>query len=236
MSSSVTYHAKDWERIRKLGLHPSVISPEGYAARVLAGMRLANATLSVMQETVPSIPTMKGLHYLMFESVHPWAGTFRQVGHEVGAGRLACSLAKDVVGDLMKLRKEMMDNSLSGSRQYRAEVLAFYHASFLAIHPFADGNGRLSRVILDVQAKKLLGHPLSNRIGRDEYVEALSVAQEDGQLRPLAALISRNDLRISRTLDQTLERSRQSPIDDGLIVSKPRFMEQGEEIRRRIQR
>ena len=235
MSDSVRYHTKDWERIGKLGLHPSVVSPEGYAARVLVGMRLANATLSVMQDTVPSIPTIKGLHYLMFEGVHPWAGTFRQAGHEVRAGRLVCSPAQEVVGDLMKLRKEMMDNSLSGSREYRAEVLAFYHASFLAIHPFADGNGRVSRVILDNQTKKLLGHPLSNRIGREEYIEALSVAQDDGQLRPLAKLISRNDLKLSKPLDVHLTQRRLVEPDDGLLVSKPRIIEE-EKIRGRVRR
>jgi fido (protein-threonine AMPylation protein) len=234
MSSSVVqYHAKDWARIEKLGLHPSVVAPDGYAARILVGMKLAHSTLAETKETVPTIATIKGLHYLAFESVHPWAGEFRQEGHEVRAGRLVCSLAKDVVGDLMRLRKEMVDNPLTGSKQYKAEVLAFYHASFLAIHPFADGNGRVSRIILDVQTKRLLGHPLSTRIGRDEYIGALSVAQGEGNLGDLAKLISRNDLKISRGIKTTsVERGIMGDLSDGLLVSKPKILgQEGESLR-----
>jgi|GEM_PF-6973197 len=222
-SNSVRYHAKDWGRIAKLGLYPSVVTPEGYSGRVLAGMRLAHATLAAMKETVPTLPTIKGLHYMTFEGVHPWAGTFRQPGHEVRAGKLVCSLAQDVVGDLIKLRKEMVDNPLEGTKRYKAEVLAFYHASLLAIHPFADGNGRVSRIILDVQTRRLLGHPLSTRFNRDEYIEALGAAQQDGRLLPLAKLISRDELKHSRTHKLAAEKIRDMDINDGLLVSRPQF-------------
>lgn len=220
-SSGVEYHAKDWARIEKLGLYPSVVSPDGYSGRVLAGMRLAHATLTAMKDTVPTLSTIKGLHYMTFQGVHPWAGSFRQPGHEVRAGKLVCSLAQDVVGDLIKLRKDMMDNPLEGTKRYKAEVLAFYHASLLAIHPFADGNGRVSRIILDVQTRRLLGHPLSTQLKRDEYIEALGLAQEDGKLLPLAKLISRNDLRHSQS--HKISVVKEVDLSDGLLVSKPRI-------------
>ncbi len=221
MSGDVSYNVRDWQRVQRLGVHPTVVSPEGYAARVLAGMRLGQATLAETKDTIPSIPTIKGLHYIMFEGVHPWAGTFRQPGHEVSAGKLACSLAEDVPGDMMRLRKEMLDNPLSGSKEYKAEVLAFYHASFLAIHPFADGNGRVARAVLDFQTRRLLGHSFSQRIERDEYIEALSVAQGTGQLKPLAKIISRNDLKVARSLASSGDRERLQGHDDSLLVSRP---------------
>jgi fido (protein-threonine AMPylation protein) len=221
MSGDILYNVRDWQRVQRLGIHPTVISPESYAARVLAGMRLGQATLAETKDTVPSISTIKGLHYIMFEGVHPWAGTFRQPGHEVSAGKLDCSLAVDVPRDLMKLRKEMLDNPLSGSREYKAEVLAFYHASFLAIHPFADGNGRVAREILDFQTRRLLGHSISQRVERGEYIEALSVAQGTGQLKPLAKIISRNDLKVSRSLVSSGEHGRPQGHDDSLLVSRP---------------
>lgn len=228
MSGSVGYHPKDWERIERLGLNPTVVSPDGYAARTLVGMKLAHATLSATKETVPTIATITGLHYLAFEGVHPWAGSFRQEGHEVRAGKLVCSLAKDVVSDLTQLRREMTDNPLTGSRRYKAEVLAFYHASFLAIHPFADGNGRVGRIILDVQTKRLLGHGLSTQIGREEYIQALSAAQGEGDLRGLAKLISQNDLRLSRKVAVGTEHKERRDFEDSLLVSRPKIAPEGD--------
>ena len=84
--ASVLYPVRDWERIQALGVRESVTSPERYAARVVVGMRLAQATLEAKQELVPAISTLKGLHYITFESVHPWAGTFRKPGQEVRVG------------------------------------------------------------------------------------------------------------------------------------------------------
>jgi fido (protein-threonine AMPylation protein) len=188
-------------------------------------MRLAQATVAATKDTVPNISTIRGVHYITFEGVHPWAGTFRKPGHEVGVGSLDCSLAVDVPRDLMRLRKEMVDNPLKGSKQYRSEVLAFYHASFLAIHPFADGNGRVARTILDFQATRLLGHPVSQHIERNEYIEALSLAQHHGQLKFLAKLIAHKDLSVSQTLKPQIARERGEVGGDDLLVSKPLFLE-----------
>jgi fido (protein-threonine AMPylation protein) len=181
-----------------------------------------------MRETVPTIPTIKGLHYMTFEGVHPWAGSFRQPGQEVRAGELICSLAEDVMGDLTRLRREMINNPLSGSKEYKAEVVAFYHASLLAIHPFLDGNGRVARTILETQTKRLLGHPLSQNIRRDEYVDALSRAQGEGQLKPLAQIVSRRDLSVKRTIDPVRDRSFTGPLRDELIISRAVFSEESE--------
>jgi fido (protein-threonine AMPylation protein) len=217
----VSFHQHDWERIQRLGVHAGVASPDRNATKVATGMALAHATLQATKEVVPTIPTIKGVHYIMFESVHPWAGTFRKPGEEVRAGDLVCSLAENVMGDLMKLRREMINHPLKGSRQYKAEVLAFYHASLLAIHPFLDGNGRVSRTILDFQTRKLLGHPLSRAINRAEYVEGLRRAQEDGQLQFLAKLLSRNDLIVARSVTDSAAKSRRVYEEDELLVSKP---------------
>jgi fido (protein-threonine AMPylation protein) len=225
---SVTFNQKDWDRIQKLGLTASITSPESYAKRVAQGMQLAQSTLDAMKETVPTIPTLKGLHYITFEGVHPWAGSFRQPGQEVRAGGLICSLAEDVMGDLTRLRREMITNPLSGSREYKAEVIAFYHASLLAIHPFLDGNGRVARTILETQTKRLLGHPLSQNIRRDEYVDALSRAQEQGVLGPLARIVSRRDLSVNRSIDLSKERSFTGPLRDELIISRAVFSEESE--------
>lgn len=183
------YLPRDWERIKKIGVTPQITTPEEYAKQVTIGTKLATVILPLKSELVPSEETIKGLHYIAFGKVHPWAGKFRELGQEVQAGKLICTDSKDIVKELSTLRREMLGNPLTGSRKYLSEVLSFYHASFLEIHPFLDGNGRLARVILDHQCKKLLGHPLTLKFSRAEYVEALERAQQEGDLKLLAKII-----------------------------------------------
>lgn len=184
------YLPRDWERIQKIGVTSQITTPEEYAKQVTIGTKLATVILPLKNELVPSEETIKGLHFLAFGKVHPWAGKFREPGQEVQAGKLICSDAKDIVKELGTLRREMLGNPLTSSRKYLSEVISFYHASFLEIHPFLDGNGRLARVILDHQCKKLLGHPLTLKFSRAEYVEALERAQQEGDLKLLAKIIS----------------------------------------------
>jgi hypothetical protein len=91
-----------------------------------------------------------------------------------------------------------------------------------------DGNGRVARTILDFQTKQLLGHPLSRNIRREEYLEALSCAQGDGYLKPLAQILMRGELGVRRPQEQIGERrfgvGARGNSPDGLIVSKPRFV------------
>ena len=75
----------------------------------------------------------------MFKDIHPWAGTFRKDGQEVRAGELICSLSTDIRRDLEEITKEMKGNSLEGTKRYKTELLSYYHASLLAVHPFLDG-------------------------------------------------------------------------------------------------
>ena len=183
------YLARDWERIQKIGATSQITTPEEYAKQVTIGTKLAAAILPLKNELVPSEETIRGLHFVAFNKVHPWAGKFRELGQEVQAGKLICSDAKDIAKELGTLRREMLSNPLTGSRKYVSEVLSFYHASFLEIHPFLDGNGRLARVILDHQCKNLLGHPLTLKFSRTEYVEALERAHQEGDLKLLSKII-----------------------------------------------
>ena len=89
----------------------------------------------------------------------------------------------------------------------------------------------MARTILDFQTKQLLGHPLSQNIRREEYVEALSRAQGDGYLKPLAQIVMRGELGQRRSQDRTDERQVGIGSSDGLIVSKPRFVREEVETR-----
>ena len=54
----------------------------------------------------------------------------------------------------------------------KAVALANFHYEFSMIHPFLDGNGRASRIILDQQASLLHKHSLHLELNREKYYKA----------------------------------------------------------------
>jgi len=97
----------------------------------------------------------------------------------------------------------------------------------LAFHSSAyNGNGRVARIILDYQAQKLLGHKLSEHVGRSEYLEALKLAQGSGELTPLAKLVMQNDLNRVRC---SKERTQRDVVSAEPLVSKAMFFDSGDD-------
>jgi fido (protein-threonine AMPylation protein) len=180
----------DWPHVKSLGVFPDV-DKRAYVFRTCLGVKMAESALTNSKQIIPTEDTIKGLHYMAFGTVHPWAGQYRKLGQEVPAHGLEFSRSKEVAGAMVALRKEMLRSPLEGTKQYMAEALGFYHATALAIHPFVDGNGRTFRAILDQQAKALLGHTVTHNLSRQEYTQALQEAQLYGHLKPLANIIQR---------------------------------------------
>ena len=71
------------------------------------------------------------------------------------------------------------------------EMAAWTHAEFVKIHPFADGNGRTSRLIMNYQ---LMAHgflPISiPKDSRIDYFEVLESYAIHGDLKPFANMIA----------------------------------------------
>ncbi len=76
-------------------------------------------------------------------------GEIRKV--EVGVGYKTLLSAKDVEKNLL----DIIDwyNDLSQEYKNDLEILKIFHIVFLYIHPFQDGNGRMSRIISHTQAQ-----------------------------------------------------------------------------------
>ena len=83
---------------------------------------------------------------------------------------------------------------------------AWLHHRFSQIHPFADGNGRVARVIASLLFIKAGWFPLIVR--RDEkarYIESLELA-DAGDLRPLVALVGESQRTSLLLADEALDR------------------------------
>ncbi len=71
------------------------------------------------------------------------------------------------------------------------ELAAWTHAEFVRIHPFTDGNGRTSRMIMNYQL--LVNNFLPVSIAKEnrlEYFEALETYAVNGDLAPFAEMIA----------------------------------------------
>ena len=195
----------DWAYMQSVGLHPDVRSPQDYLRRVQVGAARAETLFLASRQVIPSQTMLCVLHRTMFRDVCPTAGTIRQPGQEVQAGTLDCVSAVDIPTELRNLNRRMLAGGLEGSRQYKAQVLAFYHAAFVAIHPFRDGNGRLGRLILDVQSRKLLNREIDfSPLQRHRYIETLATTYADGEVGVLADLILTHSLPLQRRRSRTI--------------------------------
>ena len=86
------------------------------------------------------------------------------------------------INKLLNWWREEYMNILYADRQEKVLAIAQFHEQFLSIHPFLDGNGRVSRVIASIQCEDLLGQKLSFEeiADRNEYYKALQSAREGG--------------------------------------------------------
>lgn len=108
---------------------------------------------SMHESTKFDLNYFKELHEYMFTFLFPWAGLFREVNISKGTS-LFCpavnlqSYANDIFRQLEK------DNYLreyaSESKENFAKKLAYYTCELIALHPFNEGNGRATRLFIDM--------------------------------------------------------------------------------------
>jgi len=122
---------------------------------------------------------IKDLHYIMFEDALRVSSSF--IEKPIGAYRVDERYIKGVNIKLSAPAKisQDIDNLLY---QYDKSVLsleeiAFFHIGFETIHPFADGNGRIGRLLMAFQyIQNDFVPPLILNENRKEYLDALSDA------------------------------------------------------------
>ncbi len=117
-----------------------------------------------------------------------------QLGERPGAYKLRDYVnvtGKNEIGAAPEDVKEEMDELLAEltediPREKLLTAAAYFHAKFENIHPFADGNGRAGRLLMNYYLL-LRGHPpiIIHEEDRKIYYEALEAWDERQQLDPL---------------------------------------------------
>jgi Fic family protein len=141
-----TLTLEDTEKILAGGsLERKVSVREVYEAKNLAKL---TETLLEKDKHKLTIKLILGLHKTLLTHIHDSiAGRFRngkewvRVGNHLGAN-------PKFVPSLMQ---ELVDGYNQSTISYFLDAIAHFHAEFETIHPFVDGNGRMGRVLINLQ-------------------------------------------------------------------------------------
>src|SRR5574344_655011 len=90
---------------------------------------------------------IKNLHKKMFGDVWKWAGTFRTTERNIGVAPYEISSKLKILLDDIKFWIE-------NKTFEELEIAVRFHHRLVQIHPFPNGNGRLSRLIADLLMRK----------------------------------------------------------------------------------
>ena len=124
---------------------------------------------------------IKDIHAIMFEDAHKIAPEY--VSKPIGAYRLDDRYIKGV--DIKLSAPNQISNDLENllyrfnSNNMSLEDIAEFHILFERVHPFADGNGRIGRLIMAFQAiQNNIVPPLIENEHRTQYLKAINDKNE----------------------------------------------------------
>ncbi len=121
------------------------------------------------------------LHKQLFGDVWTWAGNFRKTGKNIGVDAIQIAVQLRVLLDDVR-------SWIEHETYPPKELAARFHHKLVYIHPFANGNGRHSRIMADAILTKLMNEPAIDWAGghrletmnerRSEYIAALKAADK----------------------------------------------------------
>ncbi len=141
------------------------------------------------EDFVWTVDLILNIHLRLMNSIISNAGQLRRHGVMILGSKAVLAEVDEISDKLEELVWRLNVWAGDSSDWHRGDLfdwMAQTHASFEQIHPFSDGNGRVGRLILDVQAlKEGLLPPLVMKERKKAYYKFLERAQREGDYRPL---------------------------------------------------
>ena len=140
------------------GLRPSWITTradlnEAEADNVLKGLAWSRRRRATAVD-VATDRFSRELHKRMFGNVWAWAGTYRATERNLGVPPWR-------IGNDCAVLFDQFQYWIEHSTFSRDELGVRFHHQIVSIHPFANGNGRHSRLMGDLLVEKLGGSPFA---------------------------------------------------------------------------
>lgn len=136
-----------------------------------------------------SIDNILLLHQMLIGGINDEiAGRLRRTGEYARVGPYIAPAPEHVE----ELLGDLIDDHLSSHDRYFIDSIGYFHAEFEHIHPFCDGNGRIGRVLINVQLMAL-GYPpiiIRNKGKRDNYYPLFKDYQDNHIFDGVSVLIA----------------------------------------------
>ena len=205
---------RNFEALKGLGLNPSIQSIEDYEERVLKGLKCALRVLKESASVLPSADILRAMHLCTFREVFSFAGELRREECKEDVYGFKGSTPSKIISDLKELDDGVERLVRKGGAYQKSKAIAFYHLGFHAVRPFREGDGLISRAIMQVQIEKLLKVGNEYHLSREEYMHAIREAQ-----------FTKFDNLIDCIMDRRLSMAREKEhLDRGaLVVMKRKF-------------
>jgi len=128
------------------------------------------------QESI-TIETIQKWHRIWLGNVYAWAGEFRSVNMSKDGFQFAAALQLPKLAVSFEQRYLTKFNSMTEvAEDELIQLLTESHVEFILIHPFRDGNGRISRLLMDVMVTQAGFEPLDYSLmeqNRDYYFKSI---------------------------------------------------------------
>lgn len=131
------------------------------AELVLLGKLYEEVLLNNLPQSSITVADIKTWHRRWLGNVYEWAGDERSVN--MSKGDFTFAAAGQISQLLNKFEQDCLNNNtpcFGLNNKSLIEAIAVTHIEFILIHPFRDGNGRLSRFLADVMAVQAGIQPL----------------------------------------------------------------------------
>lgn len=129
---------------------------------------------------------IKDIHALLMENILA-GGIYRNVEVRISGAQHKPPVPSKMYQQIKNFYADMQ----YVAKENAIELAAWTHAEFVKIHPFEDGNGRTSRMIMNYQLMASCFLPVSiAKENRLEYFEALETYATEGDLNPFADMIA----------------------------------------------
>ena len=112
---------------------------------------------------IGTVAGLQAIHRFIFKGLYPFAGEIRQKNIAKGGFRFAnCLYLKEALAAVERMPEDMF------------EQIVEKYVEMNVCHPFMEGNGRATRIWLDLIFRRSLGKMVDwSRIDREEYLLAM---------------------------------------------------------------
>lgn len=154
------------------------------------GIAEAEIWLLTNKKDILSETFIKTLHKKMFGDIWKWAGNFRTTERNIG-------VAPYNIQPKLRILLDDIRFWISNKTYPEKEIAVRFHHRLVQIHPFPNGNGRISRIMADLLMRSFNLEHLNWGTGnlteiselRSKYIDALREA-DNGNYEPLIKFVN----------------------------------------------